>query len=305
MAFMNKSSRFHPTYWPTWLGIGLLWLSVKLLPWAVLRWIGRGLGRLLMILVPRRRDIARINLDLAFPDRSAEERANLLRQHFEAVGIGLFEMGLGWWGSEQFLRRVGRIDGLEHLDAAVAKNKGVILLSAHFTTLEITGHILGIERPLHVLYRRNENPVLEHFLKKGRERHAVKTIHRDDIRSMIRSLKAGNIVWFAFDQNYGHKGSVFSPFFGVPAATNTATSRLAKITGCAVVPFFAHRTSGGQYQLNLQASLTDFPSDSEQEDTDFLNRLISQAAQSSPHQYLWLHRRYKDAPKGMNRYETK
>jgi KDO2-lipid IV(A) lauroyltransferase len=301
---MSNSSRFHPRYWPTWIGVGLLWLSVKVLPWPVLRFLGRGLGRLLMILVPRRREIARINLDLAFPEKTAEERAALLRQHFEAVGIGLFEMGLGWWGSERFLQRVGHIDGLEHLDTAVAKGKGVILLSAHFTTLEITGHILGIERPLHVLYRRNENLVLEHFLKKGRERHAVTTIHRDDIRSMIRSLKAGSIVWFAFDQNYGHKGSVFSPFFGVPAATNTATSRLAKITGCSVVPFFSSRTNGGHFELSIQPALTDFPSHNEQIDTDRLNHLISHAVGRTPNQYLWLHRRYKDTPEGTNRYEA-
>ena len=123
---MSNSSRFHPRYWPTWIGVGLLWLSVKVLPWPVLRFLGRGLGRLLMMLVPRRRNIARINLDLALPEKTAEERAELLRQHFEAVGIGLFEMGLGWWGSERFLQRVGHIDGLEHLDAAVAALIGMI-----------------------------------------------------------------------------------------------------------------------------------------------------------------------------------
>jgi KDO2-lipid IV(A) lauroyltransferase len=154
-----------------------------------------------------------------------------------------------------------------------------------------------------VLYRRNENPIVEHFLKKGRERHAVATIHKDDIRSMIRSLKAGHIVWFAFDQNYGHKGSVFSPFFGVPAATNTATSRLAKITGCSVVPFFAQRNAEGIYELIVQPALNDFPSESEQADTDRLNILIEEAINKRPSQYLWMHRRFKDMPEGGNRYE--
>jgi KDO2-lipid IV(A) lauroyltransferase len=299
---MSNSSRFHPRYWPTWIGVGLLWLSVKVLPWPVLRFLGRGLGRLLMILVPRRREIARINLDLAFPEKTAEERANLLRQHFEAVGIGLFEMGLGWWGSERFLQAVGHIDGLEHLDAAVAKGKGVILLSAHFTTLEITGHILGVERPLHVLYRRNESPVVEHSLKKGRERHAVSTIHKDDIRGMIRNIKKGNTVWFAFDQNFGGKGGVFSPFFGVPASTNTATSRVAKMTNCAVVPFFAQRKENGSYHLEILPELQNFPLDSEQADTNRLNLLIEDAVRKAPEQYLWIHRRYRDTPQGDSHY---
>lgn len=281
---------------PSWLAIGLLYLLVKTLPWKLQLTLGRGIGRLLLRLVPRRREIAKINLAIAFPDRSKPEQEQLLRAHFEAIGMGLFELGFGWWGAEKTLKKIGSIEGLEHLDNAVALGKGVILVSAHFTTLEITGHILGLERPLHVLYRRNENPVFERYLKSGRERHAVGTIHRDDIRGMIRLLKQGHTVWFAFDQNYGGKGHVFSPFFGQLAATNTATSRLAKITGAAVVPFFAVRKNNGTYALTIQPALENFPSKSEEDDTNQLNMKIEEAVKLAPEQYLWVHRRYKQQP---------
>jgi len=286
----------------TLAGAGALWLCMKLLPWPTHLHIGRLIGKALMRLSPRRKAIANTNINLAFPQLSRSARDKLLREHFEAVGIGLIEMGLGWWSSERFLKRAGTIHGLQYLDAAVAKGRGVILLSAHFTTLEITGHILGRERPIHALYRKNENPVVEHLLKKGRERHTDGTTHRDDIRGMIKALKSGKTVWFAFDQNYGHKGSVFSSFFGVPAATNTATSRLAKITGCLVVPFFAKRTNNNHYELNILEPLENFPSDNIQADTDRLNQLIENAVSKCPEQYLWIHRRYKDSPDHNVRY---
>jgi len=292
---MNSPLR-HLRLTPSWLAIGILRTLVAALPRRAQLVLGRWVGRLLMRLVPRRREIAKINLSLAFPELSAEQQKELLRRHFESIGMGLFELGYGWWGSEKTLREAGSITGIEYLDAAVAMGKGVILVSAHFTTLEITGHILGLQRPLHVLYRRNENPVFEKFLKSGRERHAMGTVHRDDIRGMIRHLKQGHTVWFAFDQNYGRKGHVFSPFFGQLAATNTATSRLAKLTGAAVVPFFASRDRQGKYHLTIQPALENFPSDSEELDTNRLNNKIEEAVKQAPEQYLWVHRRFKQQP---------
>jgi KDO2-lipid IV(A) lauroyltransferase len=244
----------------------------------------------------RRRHIAKVNLDLAFPMLSPRERKQLLKNHFRAIGIGFIESAMGWWSKESELSKYTKISGLQNLDNALSHGKGVILVSAHFTTLEITGHMLGIKRPLHVLYRKNENPVLESFLKSGRERHAASTIHRDDIKKMIRTLKNSGIVWFAFDQDYKHKNKVFSEFFGVMAATNTATTRLAKITKAAVLPFFARRNQDFTYELEIGEEITDFGKLDEQTGTDILNQKIEAAVKLAPEQYLWAHRRYKTQP---------
>ena len=209
--------------------------------------------------------------------------------------MSLFESALGWWGSRKKLESLMEITGLEHLDHALERGNGVLLFSAHFTTLDLSGIMLATQRPIHAVYRPNENPVVDRMIKKGRERLLVSTIPRDNIRQMVKKLKNGEIVWYAMDQNFGHKGSVFSNFFGTPAATNTATSRLSRMTGAAVIPFFAHRQGKDGYVLNLLAPVA-MDGTQPQRETDRLNQLIEKAVQQSPEQYLWIHRRYKDRP---------
>lgn len=279
----------------TRIAVGLLRLSA-ILPYKIQLAIGKGIGNLLYLFIKRRRMIATTNIQLAFPKLSAKEQKRLCKKHFQSLGIGLIEFAISWWGTDQQLKKLSTINGAEHLQQAFDKGKGVILLSGHFTTLEIAGHILGMEFPLHVLYRTNENPTLEKFLHQGRNRRAAKTLAREDMRGMIRALKSGGIVWYAPDQNYGHKGSVFADFFSIPAATNTATARLAKMTGAAVVPFFTTREQSGGYTLTISPALDEFPSDDSVADASVINKLIEDAVLNAPEQYLWIHRRYKDRP---------
>lgn len=293
---VNPSLR--PRHWPIWAAFGMLRLAI-LLPLPVLRVLGREFGRLYLLLGRRRARIARINIDLCFPERGATERAALVRRHFEAVGIGMFELGLAWWASDRRLRRITAWRGLEHLRAAHAQGKGVILLSAHFTTLDFSGRLISMCEnmpPIKGLYRPNENPVVEHFIRGNRERHFDALILREDIRGMLRALKAGEVVWYAPDQNFGHKGSVFAPFFGVPAATNTATTRLASLSGAAVIPFFTFRRADGHYEQIIFPPLDDFPGPSPEADTTRINALFEDWVRQVPEQYFWTHRRFKDRP---------
>ncbi len=146
------------------------------------------------------------------------------------------------------------------------------------------------------MYRPNENPVLEHQIRGNREARFGEPIKRDDIRGVIRALRCGEGVWYASDQNYGHQHSVFAPFFGIPAATNTATSRIARSTGAAVVPFFTLRLPDGRYLQIIEPALTDFPSDDPARDAERINHLIEDWVRQAPEQYFWMHRRFKDRP---------
>jgi KDO2-lipid IV(A) lauroyltransferase len=297
-----------PRYWPTWLGAGLLRLLAVTLPVDALIALGRRLGRLSMRFAGRRREITEINVKLCFPELSETERQGLVRRHFESLGIAVFEFCLGWWARDASLQDLVRVEGLDNLRAAFERGNGVILLSAHFTTLEIGGRFLAMHThglPMNAMYRRSDNPVVERVLRDRRRRQFGEPIGRDDVRAMLRALRSNEAVWYAFDQNYkgNRKNRVFAPFFGIAAATNTATSRLAQATGAAVVPFFTRRlTDGSGYVQRVDPALADFPSGDPTADATRLNALIEGWVREAPEQYLWSHRRFKTRPKGETRF---
>ena len=293
--FARRLELWHPRYWGHWLAVVLL-RSLVLLP---LRWqlvVGEGLGVLFGRLSRRRRHIVAVNLRLCFPEWSEEQREKMLWDHFRAGGAGLLEAAFAWWASDRRLRGIYRIEGLEHLEAALANGRGVLLLSAHLTTLELLGRLLLQEHPMAVMYRPHENPVVERMFSGNRGRHALRAIRRDDVRSALRALRDNLPIWYAPDQRMGGKNSVMVPFFGVPAGTSTATHRLARATGAQVVPFFGVREASGHYRLILKPALMDFPGEDLETDTLRINQVIEEAVRQAPAQYLWGHRRFRQRP---------
>lgn len=288
---------FTPRHWPMWLALGLMVIAARL-PWALQRGLGHVIGWIAPRLAPSRRKAAATNLALCFPDMDAAERARLLDDSFQALGIGLFEFLRTWWGSPAAFRRNVRFDGLEHLEALRSQGRGVLLVSGHFTTLEPCGRLLCDHVEAAGMYRRHRNPVFEWAVKRGRMRHAVHMFTNDEIRGAIRHLKQGGILWYAPDQDMRGKDTVFAPFFGVPAATITATHQLARLTGCAVVPFF-HRREGAHYVLRIAPPLEDFPSADAVVDSTRVNAQIEAMVREAPEQYLWIHRRFKRQPEGV------
>lgn len=284
---------FAPRYWPTWLGLGFLRLFEPL-PFPVLVGIGSALGGALRHLPLRFVRIARRNLELCFPQTSPAERERILAQHFRSLGIGLFETVITWWSDDERIRRLTVVEGEEHLERALAAGHGVILLSAHFTTLEIGARAACARWPVSIMYRPSRNAVLERFLLRERSKRAKRVIPRDDIRTLIGALGANERVWYAPDQSYRKKGAQMVPFFGIPAATNTATSRLARMTGAAVLPYFAERLAGSSgYRVTIHPPLADFPSGDALADAARFNALIEAHVRRVPDQYLWIHRRFK------------
>jgi KDO2-lipid IV(A) lauroyltransferase len=320
----TSKSLYAPRNWPVWLGFWLLRLCV-LLPFPALLALGRAMGRLGMRLDKRRATIARINLERCFPELGEADRERLLLRHFESLGMGVMEAGLSWWGNEQrYFSRV-RTEGEEHIASAFAKGKGVIIFTAHFTSMEIAGHFIHRYTEVRPVYRPHENPVARHFIDKGRNsigkksRHddvralirtqqerftaAITPIRRDDVRTMIRALRDKEAIWLATDQNFAGKGSVFANFFHVPAATNAAVPRLAKVTGAVVLPAVVlRREDHSGYEMIFEPALESFPSGDDAQDTETLNRIIEKWARRAPEQYFWVHRRFKSRPDHEKRF---
>lgn len=276
---------------------------VCLLPHRVALAIGRGLGRIAERLAGNRRAIVRRNIELCFPDLTPSERDALATQHFEALGMSLIEMGLGRWASDRTHSKIARLDGVEHLHEALERGKGVILLSAHFTTLEISGRLLAMNcPPFDAVYRKNRSEFITELQRTGRERSADATIEKRDIKKMVRRLREGRPVWYAPDQSYDRKGAAVIPFFGVPAMHTTATSTLARLGDAVTLPFFPRRLDDGSYVHTILPPLQDFPGDDPVEDTRKYLHVLEEHIRRCPEQYLWIHRKFKNLPQDYNDY---
>ena len=231
-----------PRYWPTWLGLAFL-RTLEWLPFRVQLRCGAALGWLVRRLPLAYVRIAQRNIALCMPDLSAEAREGLLERHCASLGMALCETADTWWSSDQRVRRLAQIEGFAHLEAALAKGRGAIMIGGHFTTIEIATRILGTVVPLNVVYRPTKNALLADIMRTSFCRHGHPIAH-DDIRTMIRALKNNEVVWYAPDQSYRNKGAAMVAFFGIPAATTTATSRLARISGASVLTYFPERLPG-------------------------------------------------------------
>lgn len=266
-------------------------------PWSWQLWLGPILGRVLMWVARGRRRVAARNLERVFPALAPADRARLLREHFAALGTGAFEFARAWFGSEKPWRKGVQIEGIEHLQSLAREGRGVLLVSGHFTTLEACGRLLTAHVPVAGMYRAHDEPVMEAAVLAGRLRYASAMFKREELRAAIRHLKGGGILWYAPDQDMLGKDTVFVPFFGIPAASITATHQLARLSGAVVVPFF-HRREGARYVLRIGQPLPDFPSADAAADTARVNTAVEAMVREAPAQYLWVHKRYKRRPPG-------
>ena len=284
-----------PRHWPAWVGIGIAALLARL-PWSLQRVLGRGIGRLLMVLFGSRRRVAARNLALCFPELDADAQAALLRRSFEELGIGLFEFARAWWGSVEPMRGKVTVEGLEHLQAARAGGRGVIIISGHFVTLELAARLMCDHAPLAGMYRPHDGAVMEWAVLRGRLRYATAMFTREELRPALRHLKQGGLLWFAPDQDTRRGDSVFVPFFGRPADSLTSTHQLARLSGAAVLGFAHVRHDDGSYTLRLTPAFEDFPSADATADTARVMAAIETMIRAAPTQYLWIHRRFKRQP---------
>lgn len=284
-----------PRYWVVWFGIGIIRL-VNLLPLRAQLAIGRATGRLAYAFSRRDRRIARINIDLCLPELDPRQRHTLLRDHFASLGCALFETGIVWWASNARLKRLIQFEGTQHLQAALAQGRGALMLSAHFTTLEMGARGLTLLGPTSVMYLTPGNALIAELSRRGRTRHTVQAIASDQIRDLLQNLKNNLPVWYAPDQRFTDKNSELVPFFGQPAASNVATSRLAKISRAPVLPYFPERRADNRgYVIRIHPPFDNFPSNDAIADTRRFHELIEAQVRQHPEQYLWAYKRFRRA----------
>jgi Kdo2-lipid IVA lauroyltransferase/acyltransferase len=293
-----RTKPYSPRVWGSWLAVAVAWLVARL-PLDVLLRLGRGFGRAAYRFARRRRQIARVNVALCFPELDASQREALVRQSFVHTGVSLAEMVLVWLNPRHSVADRFAVYGAEHLRDAQALGRGVLLVAGHFSCLDIVSKPISERFSLDVMYRENKNPVWEWLQLHGRRRYFDAVIERDDTRQALRRLKQGHILWYAADQDYGPKHSVFAPFFGVPAASITATARFAAFNRSPVVLMTQFRDiDAGTWEMTFHPALDGFPSGDPVADATRINTLIEREIRHHPDQYLWMHRRFKTRPPG-------
>ncbi len=304
---MQKKPEFQwsflaPTYWATWFAMGLLYLSIYL-PSFVRIGLSKGIAWILFTFWKKRRRIARINIQTCFPQKTALEQRQLLKQHFFSLSLGVFELALAWWANPHWLKKRVTVHGLEHIQKAIAQDKGVLMVSAHFTTIDICGAFASLFFEFGGMYRKAKNPVFDYLMLRGRYRRCPYLFSSKEVKGVIRCLRKKGIIWYAADQNAARREAVFVSFFGETASTSTATARLSKISKALVVPFYGIRRADGQhYDIYFNPALTHYPQGDLVKDTQRINHMLEEWITQAPEQYLWTHQRFRTRPDRAERF---
>ena len=277
--------------------LGFMYL-IHALPLTWIERIGDAIGMAMFWLIPERRSVTRVNLEKCFPRMPPRERERLARAHFRAFCRSFIERGVLWWSPPERIEKAVRIEGLEHLKSL--EGRPVVLFAPHFVGLDATVQrlaLLGL--PIASMYAQQKDALFDRVLLKGRSRFGL-LLHRRQagLRPVLKSVARGERYYYLPDLDYGPRGSIFVPFFGVPAATITGLSYIARRTGAAVVPCVTRMLPGGGYAGRIYPAWRDFPSGDEAADARRMLAFIEERVMEMPEQYHWLHKRFKTRPAG-------
>ena len=286
----------------TRIAVGIVWL-LHFLPLPVFARIGSGLGGLFYYFARERRNVCLVNLTRCFPRMPERERVAIAKAHFRAFGRTLLERSILWWSPRERVMRMVRAVGVERI--AALKGQPLILLAPHFVGLDAGLSRLTCEFDVAGLYAKQKDPWIDALLLSGRNRfcQGIAISRQDGIRPAIAAVKKGYPFYYLPDQDYGARDAIFVPFFGVPAATITGLSRMAKITGARIVPVVTRMFPGGEgYELRCFPAWENFPSGDDAADARRLNEFIEERVREMPEQYFWTHKRFKTRPPGEARW---
>ena len=278
-----------------------MWL-LRFLPLKQAAAVGGGLGALVYWLLPERRRVIRTNLALCFPEKPAAERERLARAHFRAFFRTFLERGILWWAPRERIEALVRLEGLEHLREV--QGKPVIVLAPHFVAFDATITRLSCSFPVAVMFGRQKDAAFDELLYRGRARFGGRIFPRQaGIKEGLKAIAEGALFYYMPDMDFGPRRAVFVPFFGVPAATVTGLSYLARESGAAVVPCVTRLLPGGEgYAARFYPAWRDFPGADETADARRMLAFVEERVREMPEQYYWLHKRFKTRPEGAPRF---
>ena len=281
--------------------LAVMW-CLHLLPLPLLAAVGNGTGRLLYALAGARRKVALRNLALCFPEMTELDRERLAREHFRWLGRSILERSLLWFAPAERLKSMIHVEG--DVKLAEHSDKPVMWLVPHFMGLDVAGVAVLLFQNQYAcsMYQAQSNPVMDDIIRKGRLRFGDKAEifpRSDKALPLIRAIRRGHAFFNLPDMDFGERDAAFVPFFGVPAATLLAPSRMARALDMVVQPVVAEMLPGGEgYAVRFGEPFTDFPTDDPVADTARMNRWIEQEIRRNPAQYLWVHKRFKTRPAG-------
>ncbi len=287
----------HPKYWGTWFVLFILFL-ISLVPYRGKLALGRFFGWVMYKLAHDRRSVAKQNISACFKEMSDAEHDKMVYECFVSNITGYMESTIAWFGNPQPYIDNLEVVGKEHLDEAVARGKGVLLVGAHFSIIDFAGPLAHSVTPFNYMYRPQNNPLLNAMIERARRHYSHKDFTKRDVKQMMEFIKDGNVVWYAPDQDVSRRHSVFAPFFGVQTSSLTTPAWIARETGATVLQLSQFRERPGQYRMQYSPILEGYPGEDEVVNATRINRGLEEAIRRHPEQYLWLHRRFKRRPEG-------
>ena len=293
---MINTNFIHPKYFLTWILILLMRVGV-FVPFRLQVFFGKIIGKLIYPVMTELRKTAYSNISNCFPDKKHPQVTLLVKQHFEAIGISLFETANAYFASDKKIKKMLIIVNEQHFTEALKKEGGIILLCSHFMPLMLGSRALLIKHTIANIYRPQNNKLFDKVMVKGYLKNGAVMIKSTDTRSIIKAINNSLPIWYAPDQDLGRNNSVFAPLFGIQTATASATSRLAKNNNTRVIPYSFVRTKHG-YEMSFDKPLKNYPSGDAIKDASETNQILEKQILKNPEQYLWIHRRFKTRPEG-------
>ena len=297
---MLKIEFIHPKFYPTWILILLMRIAV-FIPFQFQVILGKVIGKLIYPFMKKLRETAYSNISNCFPEKKQPQVTLLVKQHFDAIGISLFETANAYYGSDRKIKKLLSINNKHFFSDALKDEGGIILLCSHFMPLMLGSRALLLENTIANIYRPQNNKLFDKVMVKGYTKNGAVMIKSKDTRSILKAIKNSLPIWYAPDQDLGINNSVFAPLFGIETATASATARLAKNNNTRVIPYSFIRTKHG-YEMSFDKPIKNYPSNDPIKDATTTNKILENQIIKAPEQYLWIHRRFKTRPDGQENF---